>query len=47
VRFEAAVVVLHVFQKKAETGNSTPKPEMELIRQRLTAADQLMKEQRT
>src|SRR5215467_9676686 len=33
VRFAAVVVVLHVFQKKARTGASTPKPDMELIKQ--------------
>jgi phage-related protein len=44
VRFATAVVVLHVFQKKAKTGTSTPKPDMELIKQRLAAAEQLMKE---
>lgn len=45
VRFAAAVVVLHVFQKKAKSGAATPKQDMELIRQRLTAAQQFMKEQ--
>jgi phage-related protein len=45
VRFAAAVVVLHVFQKKAKSGVATPKQETELIRQRLTAAEQFMKEQ--
>jgi len=44
VRFAAAVVVLHVFQKKAKTGASTPKPDVDLIRQRLMAAEQLVKE---
>lgn len=47
VRFAAAVVVLHVFQKKAKTGASTPKPDMELIKQRLAAAERLLKEYRT
>ena len=40
----AAVVVLHVFQKKAKSGTATPKQDMELIRQRLTAAEQFVKE---
>ena len=44
VRFFAAVVVLHVFQKKAKRGAVTPKQDMELIRQRLTAAEQFVKE---
>src|SRR5437667_12228279 len=33
VRFAAAVVVLHVFQKKAKSGAATPKQDMELHRQ--------------
>jgi phage-related protein len=45
VRFVAAVVVLHVFQKKAKSGAATPKQDMDLIRQRLTAAEQFVKEQ--
>jgi phage-related protein len=31
VRFAAAVVVLHVFQKKSKSGIETPKPDMDLI----------------
>lgn len=38
VRFKAAVYVLHAFQKKAKKGIATPKPVMELVRQRLKAA---------
>ena len=34
-RFENAVYVLHVFQKKAKTGRETPKQDMALIRKRL------------
>ena len=30
-----AIYVVHAFQKKANAGIATPKPEMELIRQRL------------
>jgi predicted XRE-type DNA-binding protein len=30
VRFEAAVFVLHVFQKKSKAGKATPKPDMEM-----------------
>lgn len=44
VRFAAAVFVLHVFQKKAKTGIATPKQNMELIRERLKAAEQVAKE---
>jgi phage-related protein len=39
VRFEDAVYVLHAFQKKSKKGSSTPKHELELIRQRLAEAD--------
>lgn len=44
VRFAAAVFVLHVFQKKAKHGIATPRPDMELIRERLKAAEQIVKE---
>ena len=37
-RFENAVYVLHVFQKKAKRGRETPKQDMALIRQRLAVA---------
>ncbi|MDA1000509.1 MAG: type II toxin-antitoxin system RelE/ParE family toxin [bacterium] len=40
VRFNAAVYVLHAFQKKAKRGISTPKQEMETVRRRLRAAEQ-------
>jgi len=43
VRFAAAVVVLHVFQKKSKSGIDTPKPDMELIEDRLKKAIALMK----
>lgn len=39
VRFKAAVYVLHAFQKKAKRGAATPKPEIDLIRKRLRAAE--------
>jgi phage-related protein len=39
VRFEEAVYVLHVFQKKSRTGSATPKKELDLIRQRLALAE--------
>jgi phage-related protein len=38
VRFAKAVYVLHAFQKKSMKGRATPKPEMNLIQQRLKAA---------
>jgi phage-related protein len=40
----AAVVVLHVFQKKSKSGIGTPKPDMELIEDRLKRATALMKD---
>ena len=39
VRFKAAVYVLHAFQKRAKRGIATPKREIDLIRQRLKAAE--------
>jgi len=39
VRFAEAVFVLHVFQKKSKQGIKTPKPELDLIRQRLRLAE--------
>jgi len=39
VRFPGAVYVLHAFQKKSKRGIATPKKEIELIRQRLAAAE--------
>jgi phage-related protein len=44
VRFSAAVFVLHAFQKKAKHGIATPRQDMELIRERLTVAEQMAKE---
>ena len=44
VRFAACVFVLHVFQKKAKSGIATPKQDMELIKGRLKAAEQIVKE---
>jgi phage-related protein len=38
VRFAAAIFVLHCFQKKSTRGVETPKPQIELIRDRLRAA---------
>lgn len=44
VRFESAVYVLHVFQKKAKRGIATPKSDLDLIRHRLKAAEQAARE---
>lgn len=39
VRFGSAVYVLHCFQKKSVRGIATPKPDMDLIEERLKAAE--------
>lgn len=39
VKFGNAVYVLHCFQKKSTHGIETPKPDMDLIRERLKAAE--------
>jgi len=41
VRFATKVYVLHVFQKKSKRGIATPKPVMDLIRERLKRAESL------
>ena len=41
VRFMCGVFVLHVFQKKAKRGIATPKADLDLIRDRLKAAEQV------
>lgn len=38
VKFRGAVYVLHCFQKKSKRGAATPKPDLDLIEQRLKAA---------
>ena len=38
VRFKELIYVLHAFQKKAKRGIATPKPDTDLIKQRLKAA---------
>jgi len=40
VRFKLAVYVLHAFQKKSNRGAETPKPEIDLVKRRLKAAEQ-------
>lgn len=37
-QFGDALYVLHVFQKKSKSGIATPKPDMDLIRQRYAQA---------
>ena len=44
VRFEGAVFVLHMFQKKSKRGTATPKADIDLIRERLKVAEQFAKE---
>lgn len=44
VRFDDALYVLHVFQKKSTRGIATPKPDMDLIRARLKDAERFHKE---
>jgi phage-related protein len=46
VKFKEAVFVLHVFQKKSKSGISTPKPDMDIIRERLKVAEKLSLEMR-
>ena len=43
VRFAAAVFVLHCFLKKSKRGAATPKPEMNLIHERLREAERQAK----
>ena len=44
VRFEGAVFVPHMFQKKSKRGAATPKADIDLIRERLKVAEQFAKE---
>jgi phage-related protein len=44
VRFAEAVFVLHCYQKKSRRGTGTPKSDMELIKRRLKAAEELYEE---
>lgn len=39
VKFDDAVYVLHCFQKKSTHGIATPKPDMNVIQERLKAAE--------
>jgi phage-related protein len=44
VRFLEAIYVLHAFQKKSKRGIATPKKEMDLVRRRLSEAEQMHRE---
>jgi len=44
VRFHDAIYVLHAFQKKSKKGIATPRKEIELIKQRLAAAERHFRE---
>ncbi len=44
VRFEGAVFVLHMFQKKAKRGIATSKADIDLVRNRLKVAEQMTRE---
>lgn len=44
VQFDAAVFVLHCFQKKSKRGIATPKADLEIIRARLKVARAIAKE---
>jgi phage-related protein len=39
VRFSGTIYVLHAFQKKSKRGVATPKKEIDLIKERLAAAE--------
>jgi phage-related protein len=43
VRFQGVIYVLHAFQKKSKKGIATPRKEIDLIWQRLAAAEQYHK----
>ena len=44
VRFGDAIYVLHAFQKKSTKGIATPRKEIELVKQRLAAAERNYRE---
>jgi phage-related protein len=46
IKFKEAVFVLHVFQKKSKQGIATPKPDLDIVRERLKVAEQMVKEMR-
>lgn len=44
VRYRDALYVLHAFQKKSKTGRETARTDIELIKERLRAAERITKE---
>lgn len=44
IRFRGVLYVLHAFQKKSKRGIATPQKDIELIKQRLSAAEQHYRE---
>jgi phage-related protein len=44
VRFAEALYILHAFQKKSKQGIATPKKEMDMVRQRLSEVERLLRE---
>jgi len=44
VRFGDAIYVLHAFQKKSKKGIATPQKEIDLVKQRLAAAERNYRE---
>ena len=46
VKFREAVFVLHVFQKKSKRGIATPKPDIDIVRERLKVAEKMAQEMR-
>jgi phage-related protein len=47
VRFGDSVYVLHAFQKKSKKGIATPQRELDLVKQRLAAAEKDYRERQT
>jgi phage-related protein len=47
LRFDDAIYVLHAFQKKAKKGIATPRKEIEIVKQRLAAAERNYRERHT
>jgi phage-related protein len=41
LKYAGALYVLHAFQKKSKTGRTTPRRDLELIKQRLREAEQI------
>ena len=44
IKFREAVFVLHVFRKKSKSGIATPKPDIDIIRERLKVAEKFSQE---